>query len=421
MKTQSNISNRIDWLLVVIYIIMVGWGWLNILSVEYKPDEGIYNLDLSHNYGRQMFWILLSAGIAFLILILDARIFTTFSFVIYGFIILALLFVLVFGAEISGSRSWFIITESIRFQPSELAKVGVALAISKYLSRTGVSFSQKKHQWYSIGIIALPALLILLQKDAGTALVFLAFFLVFYREGWPSTLYIAFFWFVVLFILTLLIQKFYLVGILFFIMFVLSGLFYKNRKLVYTMLIIAVVSSTFVLSVDYIFEHVLRPHQKNRIMILLGKEADPRGIGYNTNQSLIAIGSGGFSGKGFMKGTQTKFNFVPEQSTDFIFCTIGEEWGFLGGLAIIGLFVLMLIRIIILSEKQRSDYSRIFGYVVASVIFFHFLINIAMTINLMPVIGIPLPFFSYGGSSMVAFTILLFIFIKLNSVRNEVV
>jgi rod shape determining protein RodA len=421
VKAQTIYKNRIDWLLVTLYLIMAGWGWFNILSTEYNPDEGFHILDFSQNYGRQMFWIMMSAGIAFLILILDARFFSTLSYGIYGGIILILIFVLVFGAEVSGSKSWFIISDSIRFQPSELAKVGVALAISKYLSTTGVSLSQRKHQWYSIALIAFPTLLILLQKDTGTAMVFLSFFLVFYREGWPSTLYVIFVWLILLFILTLLIKNFLLIGILFFIMFVLSGIYYKNRRLVYTMLIIAVVSSMFILSVDYIFEKALRPHQKDRIMILLGKEVDPKGIGYNMNQSLIAIGSGGFTGKGYMKGTQTKFNFVPEQSTDFIFCTIGEEWGFLGSFALIGLFMLLLIRIIVLSEKQRSDYSRIYGYIVASVFFFHFIVNIAMTINLMPVIGIPLPFFSYGGSSMIAFTMLLFIFIKLNSKRNDIV
>lgn len=421
MKKESTFTARIDLLLVTLYVIMVGWGWLNILSTEYNPSEGFQLLDFSHNYGRQMFWIMLSAGIAFIILILDARFFSTLSYGIYGIIILVLIFVLLFGAEVSGSKSWLVINDFIGLQPSEFAKVGVALAISKYLSTTGVSLAQRKHQWYSIAMIAFPTLLILLQKDTGTALVFLSFFFVFYREGWPSTLYVAFIWLAILFILTLLIPNYLIVSILFFIMFVLSGIFYKNRKLVYTMLIIAVVSSIFALSADYIFEEILRPHQKDRIMILLGKEVDPQGIGYNMNQSLIAIGSGGWAGKGYMKGTQTKFNFVPEQSTDFIFCTIGEEWGFLGSVTLIGLFMILLIRIIILSEKQRSDFSRIYGYVVASVIFFHFLINIAMTVNLMPVIGIPLPFFSYGGSSMLAFTILLFVFIKLNSRKNDVV
>ncbi len=410
---------RIDWVLILIYIVMVGWGWLNIFSTEFVREEGFRFLDFSHNYGRQMFWILISAGLAFFILLIDARFFTTFSYVIYGSLIFILIVVLGLGTEVSGSRSWLVITDSIRFQPSELAKVGVALVLAKYLSKIGVSLSERKHQFYAVAFIALPALLILLQRDTGTAIVFVAFFLVFYREGWPTLLYLAVLWIVVLFVLTLLVSNYLLISIIMVIMFILTGIYRKNRKLVYTMLFVAVFSSIFVTSVDYIFDNILRPHQKDRIMILLGKEVDPRGIGYNINQSLIAIGSGGFAGKGYMHGTQTKFNFVPEQSTDFIFCTIGEEWGFLGSIALIGMFLIMLIRIIILSEKQRSDYSRIYGYAVASVLFFHFLINISMTINLLPVIGIPLPFFSYGGSSLLSFTILLFVFIKLNSRRND--
>jgi rod shape determining protein RodA len=421
MTDQSNKASfsRIDWVLVLLYIAMVGWGWLNIFSTEFVREEGFSILDFSHNYGRQMFWVITSIALAFFILLIDARFFTTFSYLIYVALILILLAVLVVGAEVSGSKSWLIITESIRFQPSELAKVAVALVLAKYLSKTGVSLSERKHQLYSIALVALPALLILLQKDTGTAMVFVAFFLVFYREGWPSFLYIAVLWIIILFVLTLLVNNYLLIGIIMALMFVLTGIFRKNRRLVYTMLFVAVLSSVFITSVDYIFDNVLRSHQKDRIMILLGKEVDPRGIGYNINQSLIAIGSGGFAGKGYMKGTQTKFNFVPEQSTDFIFCTIGEEWGFLGSIVLIGMFLLMLIRIIILSEKQRSDFSRIYGYAIASVLFFHFMINISMTINLLPVIGIPLPFFSYGGSSLVSFTILLFVFIKLNSRRND--
>jgi rod shape determining protein RodA len=418
--TNKASFSRIDWVLVLLFIVMVGWGWLNIFSTEFITEKGFKLIDFSHNYGRQMFWIIISASLAFFILLIDVRFFTTFAYVIFGAIILILLVVLGIGTEISGSKSWLIITDSIRFQPSELAKVGVALALAKYLNKTGVSLQNRKHQLYAVAIIVIPALLILLQKDTGTSLVFIAFFLVFYREGWPTLLYLAVLWIIVLFILTLLVNNYLLIGIIFVLMFILTGLFRKNRRLVYTMLLVAVFSSLFVTSVDYIFDKVLRPHQKDRIMILIGKEVDPRGIGYNINQSLIAIGSGGFTGKGFMKGTQTKFNFVPEQSTDFIFCTIGEEWGFLGSLAIIGMFLLMLVRIILLSEKQRSDFARIYGYALASVLFFHFLINIAMTINLLPVIGIPLPFFSYGGSSLMSFTIFLFIFIRLNSKRNDV-
>ncbi len=412
---------KIDWLLILVYLLMVAWGWGNIFSTEFIDSEEFKLVDFSHNYGRQMFWIILSLSLAFIIMLIDVRIFTTFSYGIFGTIIFVLLVVLVAGKEISGSRSWLILSDNLRIQPSELAKVGVALAIAKYLSQPLRSLGQRKHQLYSIAIIAIPALLVLLQKDTGTAIVFLAFFLVFYREGWPSSLYIAVLWLAFLFILTLIVNNYILIGIIMTLMFVLSGIMHKNRKLVYTMLVVAVISSVYVISVNYFFDQVLRQHQKDRIMILLGKEVDPQGIGYNINQSLIAIGSGGTTGKGFMNGTQTKFNFVPEQSTDFIFCTIGEEFGFMGSFVLIGLFLLLLIRIIILSEKQRSAYSRIYGYALASVLFFHFFVNIAMTVNLVPVIGIPLPFFSYGGSSLLSFTMLLFIFIKLNTKRYDVI
>lgn len=412
--------SRIDWILVLLFLGMVAWGWLNIFSTEYNPEKGFRLIDFSYNYGRQMFWIIISFSIAFFILLIDARFFTTFAWLIYGSIIVILILVLGIGTEISGSKSWLVITEGIRFQPSELAKVGLALALAKFLSKLGISLTVRKHSFYAVSMVVFPALLILLQKDTGTAMVFVAFFLVFYREGWPTVFYLAVVWIIGLFILSLVMNTYVLIGIIIAAMFLMTGLYRKKRKLVYTMLLVAIISSLFVTSVNYIFENVLRPHQKDRILILLGQEVDPRGIGYNINQSLIAIGSGGFAGKGYMKGTQTKFNFVPEQSTDFIFCTIGEEWGFLGSFAIIGMFMLLLVRIIVLSEKQRSDFSRIYGYALASVLFFHFLINISMTVNLLPVIGIPLPFFSYGGSSLMAFTIFLFIFIKLNSKRNDV-
>lgn len=419
-QSKKSFFKRIDWLLVMLFLFMITWGWLNIFSTEYNSEDGFKLFDFSKNYGKQMFWIFISLALAFFILIIDARFFTTFAYVIYGIIVLLLLFVLMAGTEVAGSKSWLIISDSIRLQPSELAKLGVAIALAKFLSKSGISLRSFKTQAYAIAIILFPALLILLQKDTGTAIVFISFFFVFYREGWPSLLYFSVFWLVLLFVLTLVVNNYILIGSIILLMFVLTGLFRKNRRLVFTLLFAAIISSLFIASVDYIFTTVLRPHQKDRIMILLGKEVDPRGIGYNINQSLIAIGSGGLTGKGFMKGTQTKFKFVPEQSTDFIFCTIGEEWGFLGSLVLISAFLLLLIRIIILSEKQRSDFSRIYGYALASVLFFHVFINIAMTVNLLPVIGIPLPFFSYGGSSLLAFTILLFIFIKLNSRRNDI-
>jgi len=419
MVNQSgNIIKKIDWPIIIVFLLMVTWGWMNIFAAEHAGSE-VHLFDFNYNYAKQFLFIIVSIVLGFFILMLDARFFTTFSYVLYGLMILTLLAVLVIGTEVSGSKSWIVISSSFRLQPAELAKVGVALAISKYLSTANIKLSIFKNQINAILIVAIPAILILLQKDTGTAIVFLAFFMVFYRFGWPSTIYILVFWFIIVFVLTLVMKNYILISTIFLIMLISGWLVRYNRKIVFSLLGIAILSSVFVTSVDYLFDNVLRQHQKDRIMILLGKEVDPRGIGYNINQSLIAIGSGGFSGKGFMQGTQTKYNFVPEQSTDFIFCTIGEEWGFLGSIVLIGMFMFLLIRIVLLSEKQRSLYSKIYGYSVASVFFIHFLINISMTVNLLPVIGIPLPFFSYGGSSLMAFSVMLFIFLKLNTRRND--
>lgn len=418
VNQSSNILKKIDWPLIIVFLLMVTWGWMNIFAAEHAGSE-IHLFNFNYNYSKQFLFIIVSIVLGFFILLFDARFFTTFSYLLYALMIITLLAVLVVGTEVSGSKSWIVISNSFRLQPAEMAKVGVALAISKYLSTNNIKLNNFKHQLNAIGLIALPAILILLQKDTGTALVFLAFFMVFYRFGWPSTIYLLAFWFVLIFVLTLLMKNFILISIIFLLMLIFAWIFRYNRKVVLSLLSIAIFSTIFVASVDYLFDNVLRQHQKDRIMILLGKEVDPRGIGYNINQSLIAIGSGGFSGKGFMHGTQTKYNFVPEQSTDFIFCTIGEEWGFLGSIVLIGLFMFLLIRIVILSEKQRSLYSKVYGYSVASVFFIHFLINISMTVNLLPVIGIPLPFFSYGGSSLMAFSIMLFIFLKLNTRRND--
>lgn len=415
---SSNFIKKIDWPIIIVFLLMVTWGWMNIFAAEHVGSE-VQLFNFNYNYSKQFFFIIVSIVFGFFILMLDARFFTTFSFVLYGLMILTLLAVLVIGTEVSGSKSWIVISDSFRLQPAEIAKVGVALAISKYLSTTNIKLNVLKHQFNAILIVLAPAILILLQKDTGTAIVFLAFFMVFYRFGWPSTIYILVFWFIIVFVLTLVMKNYILISIIFLLMLISAWLVRHNRKVVFSLLGIAILSSVFVTSVDYLFDNILRQHQKDRIMILLGKEVDPRGIGYNINQSLIAIGSGGFSGKGFMQGTQTKYNFVPEQSTDFIFCTIGEEWGFLGSIVLIGMFMFLLIRIILLSEKQRSLYSKIYGYSVASVFFIHFLINISMTVNLLPVIGIPLPFFSYGGSSLMAFSIMLFIFLKLNTRRND--
>jgi rod shape determining protein RodA len=323
------------------------------------------------------------------------------------------------GKEISGSKSWFQFA-GIAVQPAEFAKIGTALALSKFLSRMEADIRGKKDLFIAIGIILLPTVLVFLEHDTGSALVFLSFILVLYRAGLSDKFLIAFVLVPLLAFLSLLINKFIIVGGLFLI--ALFIFLFSRRKILQTIVIVAVflVTVGFVFSVDYGVNHLLEPHQRTRVNVLIGKEIDLKGAGYNVNQSLIAIGSGGLWGKGFLQGTQTKYNFVPEQSTDFIFCTVGEEWGFLrGSLVVVGLFIALLVRIIIVAERQRSKFSRLYGYGVASIIFFHFFINIGMTLGLVPVIGIPLPFFSYGGSSLWAFTLLLFIFIRQDSYRYE--
>lgn len=414
---RNYIFYKIDWILVVIYLIMVIWGWSNIFASEYSGGA-IRLFDFSTDYSKQFFWILVSVSCAFFILLFDVRFFPAFSYVLYFLIIVVLLLVLGFGQTISGSKSWLIITDTIRLQPSEFGKVAVALTLAKLMNSQNFSLKTIKHNFYALAIVALPTLLILLQNDAGTAIVFFAFLLVFYRMGWPAIYYLLALWVIMIFSVTILFH-YVIVGIaLTVITLSLIWFIRKNKKAILLIFGVLFVSIMFSYSVDYIFKEILLPHQKDRIVILFGQKTDPLGVGYNINQSLIAIGSGGVTGKGFMNGTQTKFDFVPEQKTDFIFCTIGEEWGFIGSSILIILFVCLLIRIVLLAEKQRAVYSMIFGYSVASVFFIHFFINIGMTINLLPVIGIPLPFFSYGGSSMLAFTFMLFIFIKLNTRKD---
>ena len=393
-------------------------GWVNIYAAVYDENhQSIF--DISQNYGKQLIWIVTSLAIALIILFIDAKFFTAFSYIIYFLILLSLIGVLFFGKEIAGSRSWFQIG-NFSIQPAEFAKFATCLALAKFLSSLNINVKNSKNIFKIILIIAIPAVLIFLQNDTGSALVFFSFIIVLYREGLSRRFLIIGLIIIGLFVFTLIINKLIIVGLLAGIAIILFFLIKRNFKNIITLIGLFIIVSGFVFSVDYAFEKILEPHQQTRINVLLGKVTDDKGAGYNVHQSLIAIGSGGLTGKGFLKGTQTKYNFVPAQSTDFIFCTVGEEWGFLGSLVIISLFVILLIRLIIIAERQRSKFSRIYGYGVASIIFFHFAVNIAMTLGLFPVIGIPLPFFSYGGSSLWAFTILLFIFIKLDSCRLEV-
>jgi len=349
---------------------------------------------------------------------IDMKFFTSFSYIIYGATILLLLAVLVLGKEVAGSKSWIEIG-GFRLQPAEFAKFATNLALARYLSGININLKKSKNVILAGTILFIPLILILLQNDTGSAIVYVAFILVLYREGFSGNFLILGFVIAVLFVLTLMVGKFLVLGIIAAITFVLFLITQKARKNLLLLFGMFVVIAAFVFSVDYAFENVLQDHQKTRIEVLLGKKTDFHGAGYNVNQSLIAIGSGGFSGKGFLQGTQTKYKFVPEQSTDFIFCTVGEEWGFIGSTLVIVLFMVFLIRLLFVAERQRSAFSRIYGYGVAAIIFFHLAVNIGMTIGLAPVIGIPLPFFSYGGSSLWAFTILLFIFIKLDSNRLE--
>jgi rod shape determining protein RodA len=416
VRERNNVFNNIDWTLVIIYLILVLMGWLNIYAAVYNEDhKSIF--DLSQSYGKQMLWISTSLFIGLVILLTDARFFSTFAYLIYGITILSLIAVLLVGSEVSGSKSWFEIG-GFRLQPAEFAKFATNLAIARFFSGQHINVRDFKTRVIPLILLGIPGLLILLQNDTGSALVYSSFILVLYRMGMSGNLLLAGALVVLVALSTLMVGHIYVSGLLVILAGLLFAFMKRNRRNIINLMALLALGIGFTFSVEYVVENFLEEHQKTRINVLLGKELDLKGAGYNVNQSKIAIGSGGFLGKGYLNGTQTKYNFVPEQSTDFIFCTVGEEWGFVGSLVIIVLFLYFLIRIVNLAERQRSDFSRIYGYGVAAILFFHFMINIGMTIGLVPVIGIPLPFFSYGGSSLWAFTILLFIFIKQDANRN---
>ncbi|HPR58996.1 MAG TPA: rod shape-determining protein RodA [Bacteroidales bacterium] len=418
MSSRTNIIKNIDWPVVMLYLLMIIFGWINIYAAVYNEDHHSI-FDITQSYGKQMLWIVTSLVLAVVIMAMDAKFYSVFSFAIYGLMLVLQVLVLVLGKEVAGSKSWFGFG-SFGLQPAEFMKFATALALSGYLSKFAPDLKKNSELFKTLLIIVIPVIFIELQNDTGTALVFLSFLLVLYRQGMSGTWLFSGVSVLVLFFLTLIINKFILIGILALITILVLLMIRRNLRNVMMIVFLFLVSVTFVFGVDYSFHHILKPHQQTRVNVLLGKETDMLGAGYNVHQSLIAIGSGGFAGKGFLQGTQTKFNFVPEQSTDFIFCTVGEEWGFLGSLAVVLMFALLLIRLIKLAERQRSPFSRIYGYGVFAVIFFHFAVNIAMTLGLFPVIGIPLPFFSYGGSSLWAFTILLFIFVRLDAERLNI-
>ncbi len=418
MGTQSDFFKKLDKTTIFIYLCLVVIGWISIYAAEINErHESIF--DFSQSYGKQFVWILTAIVLGIIILSIDVKIFPTFAYLIYGIGIISLIAVLLFGTTVNASKSWFQIA-GVAIQPAEFVKYATALALARIVYDNRSRARDFKSLIKPAAIIALPVLMIFLQNDTGTALVFAAFVAVFYREGFiPGWLLILGIAAVFLFVLTLIMNEFYIIGGLTAI-FIISALFLRKRpSVVKQLFLLLIVINAYIYVVDYVYEDVLQPHQKMRIAVLIDETIDLRGAGYNLHQSKIAIGSGGLWGKGFLEGTQTKFSFVPEQGTDFIFCTIGEEWGFVGSFVLITMFVFLMVRIILLAERQRSVFSRIFGYSLASVLFFHFLVNIGMTIGLVPVIGIPLPFISYGGSSLWAFTIFLFTFLKLDSKRLE--
>ena len=416
---QRSLFFNVDWISILLFLSLCTIGWFNIHAAVLDPENpGVFDFDT--NYGKQFVFIISAIILGIVILLLDSKFISTLSPVFYGISIVLLILVLIVGRNVGGNQAWIPIG-SFRLQPSEFAKFSTCLLMARYLSSSHVKIQDLRTQLAAAVILLIPMVLILLQPDAGSALTFTSLVFALYREGLSGYVLLIEGIAILLFILTLLYNKFYILGGL----AVLTGfLFYKNRrnrKLTSTLITGLVLSVVFVFSVDLVYHNVLKPHQRNRIDVILGKIDDPRGEGYNLNQSLIAIGSGGLWGKGYLQGTQTKYDFVPEQSTDFIFCTVGEEWGFAGSFVVVALYLFLLLRIIHLAERQRSAFSRIYGYSVACIIFFHFFINIGMTIGLVPVIGIPLPFISYGGSSLWAFTILLFILLKLDSNRMGII
>ncbi len=419
MNNQRSLFFNIDWFIILTYLTLCIIGWFNIHAAVYDPENPSI-IDLDTNYGKQLIFIISAIIIGFAILLFDNKFFNTFSPVFYVITIILLILVLIIGRNVGGNQAWIPIG-SFRLQPSEFAKFATCLLLARYLSSGTIKVQDLRTQVIAAFIIILPTALILLQPDAGSALTFTSLILLLYREGLSGYFLIIEGLSIVLFILTVLYNKYIvLTGVIFFA----GALIYfyrKSRKMITVTGFGLLFSILFVFSVDFAYNRILKPHQKNRIDVILGKVNDPRGIGYNLNQSKIAIGSGGLWGKGYLQGTQTKYDFVPEQSTDFIFCTVGEEWGFAGCFVVIGLYLFLLLRIINIAERQRSAFSRIYGYGVASILFFHVFINIGMTIGLIPVIGIPLPFLSYGGSSLWSFTILLFILLKFDSNRMGII
>ncbi|GAB4029569.1 rod shape-determining protein RodA [Spirosoma gilvum] len=418
-RQNDPFSQNIDWLALLLYLCLVTLGWLNVYAAVYTPELHTSPFDMSTNAGKQLMWIGTTAILIICILVVNHTFFDTFAFVFYGFMILMLILVLVAGSNINGSRSWFKFG-AVSIQPAEFAKVATALALAKYLDVPGINLTKQKDLLYVAGIIILPCLLIIASNETGSTLVFASFAIMLYREGLPGWMPALGLSAAALFVLSLVFPKLYIfigIGVLAVLIILIMPRYNRTVTNLLAIGVVGIGMMIFVTGVDFFVNNVLQKHQRNRVKVLVDPTIDPLGVGWNVTQAKIAIGSGRLQGKGFLEGTQTKFDFVPEQSTDFIFCTIGEEHGFIGALVVIALFVALLTRIVILAEKQRTKFARVYGYCVAGIIFFHVMVNIGMTIGLMPVIGIPLPFFSYGGSSLWSFSILLFIFLKLDSRR----
>ncbi len=405
MKNQS-LTNNIDWICITIYVVLVLMGWLNIYSSSLSSMEGTAE--------KQLLFIIFTIPLIFIVLYVDGKFYEKYATIIYGIALLSLLGLFAFGKTIAGQRCWYGIG-SFTLQPSEFAKAATALALAKYLSDSQINLKDVNRQIQALAIVFLPVMLILPQPDPGSALIYSVFFIVLYREGLPAWYLWTGFCAILLFVLTLVLEPQYviLMGLLAIVLIHFKSRL-GDRNIVMSSILFVLISG-FVLSVNYVFTNVFKQHHRDRFNILLGKAVDMKGIGYNTNQSEIAIGSGGWIGKGFLEGTQTKGGFVPEQHTDYIFTTVGEEWGFAGSLLVVGLFVGLLLRIIYLAERQKTKFSRVYGYCVAAILFIHFFVNIAMVLGVFPTIGVPLPFFSYGGSGLWGFTILLFIFIKMDA------
>ena len=471
MRRSINIWKNLDKITILLFIILSIMGWLNIYAAVYDENH-VSIFDLSQRYGKQLLWIIIAFITGIFILIIDNKFYFFFAWAIYALLMLMLVLVLVFGTEISGAKSWFEF-KWFSLQPSEFAKFGAALALASYMNAKKQDLTKLKNLIPAVCIIMLPAVLTAMQPDMGSTVIFLALFLPLFREGMSPYVFISGVLALSLFLLTLIINNFHLSLGLIFIALLIAGIVTRKWKTIFsgtvimfltgivvfilnhlifkyfdneTVVLVAVLVSgiifawhfyirkarellivyiflvgslMFMNSVDYAFDNLLKEHHRDRIEILLGKKSDPHGTEYNVNQSIISIGSGGLTGKGYLQGTQTKYRFVPKQSSDFIFCTIGEEWGFAGSMVVIGLYLFLLLRLIFLAERQRAVFSRVFGYGVASILFVHMFINIGMAIGIVPVIGIPLPFFSYGGSSLWAFTIMIFVFLRLDASRNE--